>query len=105
VNGKAINVKEKRKGNKRMKEDLKGGKNMLKNKKLLVIALCMVMLSFTLTGCQSEADKVSYNLSLEADNFNVVRQLTVIDCITGDVLFQMTGRISIKADKGDINLK
>jgi len=34
-----------------------------------------------------------------------VRQLTVINCITSDVLFQMTGRISIKADKEDNQLE
>jgi hypothetical protein len=57
------------------------------------------------TGCQTQAEKVSYNLSLEADNFNVVRELTVIDCITGDVLFQMTGKISITADRTDNQLE
>ena len=36
--------------------------------------------------------------SKEADNFNVVRQLTVINCISNDVLFQMTGKMSITAD-------
>jgi len=78
----------------------------LKNKKLIAGLLCIGLLSIPLTGCgQTEADKVSYNLSLEADNFNVVRQLTVINCITSDVLFQMTGRISIKADKEDNQLE
>lgn len=58
-----------------------------------------------LTGCQRQADKVSYNLSLEADNFNDVRQLTVINCLQGDVLFQMTGKMSIKADTADNQLE
>jgi len=76
----------------------------MKNKKLLVI-ICLVLFSIVLTGCQTQADKASYNLSLEADNFNIVRQLTVIDCITGDVLFQMTGKISIYADTVDNQLE
>lgn len=59
----------------------------------------------TLTGCQTQAERVSYNLSLEADNFNVVRQLTVINCIEGDVLFQMTGKLSIEADTMDNQLE
>jgi len=51
----------------------------VKNKNLITTLLCVGLLSFPLTGCgQTEAEKVSYNLSLEADNFNVVRQLTVI---------------------------
>lgn len=60
---------------------------------------------FLFTACQTEAEKVSYNLSLEADNFNVVRQLTVINCIEGDVLFQMTGKLSIEADTYDNQLE
>ena len=63
------------------------------------------MMCFLLTGCETEAQRVSYNLSQEADNFNVVRQLTVINCIGGDVLFQMTGKMSIKADTSDNQLE
>ncbi|WP_414732085.1 hypothetical protein [Acetobacterium carbinolicum] len=69
---------------------------------LLFIALMSLLM---LTGCESEAEKVSYNLSQEADNFNVVRQLTVINCIEGDVLFQMTGKMSINADTEDNQLE
>ena len=58
------------------------------------------------SGCdQSQANRVSYNLSQEADSFNVVRQLTVINCIQGDVLFQMTGKMSITADTSDNQLE
>lgn len=32
---------------------------------------------------RERAEKVSYNLSQQADNFNVIRQLTVINCIEG----------------------
>ena len=35
-----------------------------------------------LSAC-SEVDRVNSNLTKEADNFNVVRQLTVINCIEG----------------------
>ena len=59
-----------------------------------------------LTGCDArQADDVSYNLSLEADNFNDVRQITVINCLTGDVLFQMTGKMSIDVDNTDNQLE
>lgn len=64
----------------------------------IILTLCMVI------GC-SQAERVSVNLSKEADNFNVVRQLTVINCIEGDVLFQMTGRLSITADVADNQLE
>ena len=64
----------------------------------IILNLCMVV------GC-SQAERVSSNLSKEADNFNVVRQLTVINCIEGDVLFQMTGKMSITADVADNQLE
>jgi uncharacterized lipoprotein YehR (DUF1307 family) len=72
-------------------------------KKVISLVLILV-LSISLIGC-SEVEKVSYNLSEQADNFNVVRQLTVINCIEGDVLFQMTGKMSITADTTDNQLE
>jgi outer membrane lipoprotein-sorting protein len=77
-------------------------KNM---KKVSLLIMCIVLL-VSLAGCaQRESDQVSYNLSLEADNFNIVRQLTVINAIQGDVLFQMTGKMSINADTADNQLE
>lgn len=74
-------------------------------KKLLTCVLSIVLIAGIITGCDTEANRVSHNLSQEADNFNVVRQLTVINCITGDTLFQMSGRMSITADTSDNQLE
>ena len=74
-------------------------------KKLIAIILTLAVMVGLLAGCETEADRVSYNLSQEADNFNIVRQLTVINCIEGDVLFQMTGKMSITADMADKQLE
>ena len=75
-------------------------------KSRIILALLSVLLTVTvLTGCETEAQRVSYNLSQQADNFNIVRQLTVINCIEGDVLFQMTGKMSITADTADNQLE
>ena len=75
-------------------------------KSRIILALLSVLLTATvLTGCETEAQRVSYNLSQQADNFNIVRQLTVINCIEGDVLFQMTGKMSITADTADNQLE
>lgn len=74
-------------------------------KKILGLLVVGVLVVSTLTRCGTEAERVSYNLSQEADNFNVVRQLTVINCIGGDVLFQMTGKMSITADTSDNQLE
>lgn len=68
----------------------------------VVTVMCMAML---FTACGREVDEVSYNLSHEADNFNNVRQITVMNCIKGDVLFQMTGKMSIEADTDDNQLE
>ena len=72
-------------------------------KKAIAILTVVVMMVF-LVGC-SEASRVELNLTKEADNFNVVRQLTVINCLQGDVLFQMTGKMSITADIDDKQLE
>ncbi len=73
-------------------------------KRMVAIMLVLVMV-LAVAGCGTEAERVSYNLSQQADNFNVVRQLTVINCIEGDVLFQMTGKMSITADTADNQLE
>ncbi len=73
-------------------------------KKVLAVAFSVLFI-MGLSGCGTEAQRVQYNLTQEADNFNVVRQLTVINCLQGDVLFQMTGKMSITADIEDNQLE
>jgi hypothetical protein len=71
----------------------------------IILGWCLLLLmGIIMCGCR-EAERVSYNLSQEADNFNNIRQITVINCIQGDVLFQMTGKMSIKADNEDNQLE
>lgn len=74
-------------------------------KKIVFIVVSIVVVVLSLTGCDTEASRVSYNLSQEADNFNNIRQVTVINCLQGDVLFQMTGKMSITADTADKQLE
>lgn len=77
----------------------------MKKIKFISAISAIALAAITLTGCETEAQRVSYNLSQQADNFNIVRELTVIDCITGDTLFQMSGRMSITADTADNQLE
>lgn len=79
--------------------DIIGGALML-----FVISIFVAIIAASAVGCR-EADRASYNISREADNFNIVRRVTVIDCINGDVLFQMSGKMSIKADRDDNQLE
>lgn len=74
------------------------------NRKLKTMAFAAV-LAASLAACSTQAERVSYNLSQEADNFNDIRQITVINCLQGDVLFQMTGKMSITADTADNQLE
>ena len=72
--------------------------------KKLISVISAIALTAALSGC-NEASRVSYNLSQEANNLNDIRQITVINCLQGDVLFQMTGKISITADTTDNQLE
>jgi len=65
--------------------------------KKILCALISALLIINLVGCDiREADRVAYNVSKEADNFNVMRRITVFNIRTDTVLMQMTGRFSIK---------
>ena len=70
---------------------------------ICIFTLCLMAL--TLASCATQASRVESNLTKEADNFNIVRQLTVINCIEGDIVFQMTGKMSITADTLDNQLE
>lgn len=71
--------------------------------KIAEIAVGLLVVA-CLAGC-SQAERVNYNITKDADNFNQVRQVTVINCLQGDVLFQMTGKLSITADVADKQLE
>lgn len=73
----------------KLQRDYKGSGKM--NKKLLVL---LSFLTILLASC-TEAGKVSHNISKEADNFNVVRRVAVINTRTDKVEFEVIGRISI----------
>ena len=71
---------------------------MKMNKKIMVMA--MLMFVFLLGGCR-ESDKVSYNVSQEADNFNVIRRVAVINARTDKIEFEVIGRISVDTSDSD----
>lgn len=65
-------------------------------KKIKVFAV--VLLSLLLfVGC-TEADKVSKNVSQEANNFNVLRRLAVINSRTDKVEFELVGAFSLEVE-------
>ena len=66
-------------------------------KKFLVVLLGLAIIGGTLTAC-TEADKVSSNVSQEADNFNVLRRFAVINTRTDKVEFELVGAFSLETD-------
>lgn len=66
-------------------------------KKIVALGLTMVLIASTLTGC-TESDQVSYNVSQEADNFNVLRRLTVINSRTDKAEFELIGAFSLEVE-------
>lgn len=75
-------------------------------KKLILASLASVSILTALTGCgDTEANKVSNNVSQEADNFNVIRRLTVLDTRTNKPMFELVGAFSIRVDGADNQLE
>lgn len=73
-------------------------------KRIAAVAIIMALFAIVLTGCR-EAERVSYNVSKDADNFNVIRRLAVINTVSGEPVFEMIGRMSITADTDDNQLE
>lgn len=63
-------------------------------KKLFALAVT-VFAAVLMVSC-SKADRVSHNLSREADEMNITRKVTVINGITNQTIFQATGQMSIE---------
>lgn len=65
-----------------------------KVKKLLALLLVIAMTAVVFTGCR-QSDRVSYNLSQQADNFNVTRRLAVINARSDEPVFELVGNFSL----------
>ena len=63
-------------------------------KKWLVLILTLVLCLGLFAGCR-EAERVSYNLSQQADNFNVTRRLAVINARSDEPVFELIGNFSL----------
>lgn len=65
-------------------------------KKLLFTAAAGIAALIALTGCESDASKVSKNLSTAADQFDVQRKIVGVNTRTDNYLFFVEGRCSIE---------
>jgi len=68
---------------------------MSKQKKVISVIMVVVMIGLMLAGCR-ESERVSYNVSQEADNFNVIRRLTVLNARTDKPMFEMVGAFAFE---------
>ena len=63
-------------------------------KKICAVLLVVLCLVGCLTGC-SEAANVNHNLSQAADNFQVIRKITVYNARTDLIIMEMEGAMSL----------
>lgn len=64
---------------------------------LLLITACSCV---NLLSC-TEADMVGYNISVEADKFNTMRRITVINSRTDTIIYELEGVFSLKNNISD----
>lgn len=63
-------------------------------KKIIAVMLVLICLIGCLTGC-TRAELVNHNLSQAADNFGVVRKITVYNARTDMIVMEMEGLMSL----------
>lgn len=68
--------------------------------KKIILIVALVCIGAVLTAC-TQAQNVSYNVSKEADAFNVTRRLTVINSRTDKPMFELIGQFSVQGGRGD----
>lgn len=73
---------------------------MRKVTKTIVATTSVAALGFTLSACTDEATTVDENMTTAADNFEVNREIFVLNGITDEVLYTVEGRCSI-TDEGN----
>ncbi len=75
----------------------------MKKRKMIALIALLVLTVTTICGCR-EAERVSYNISQEADNFNVIRRLSVINARTDKPVVEIVGAFSFTLEDDRIVL-
>lgn len=78
--------------------------NIMKSK--IIAGIVVLVMASILIGLAVllQNDKVKSFLTQEADNFDTVQRITVINCIDGDILFQTTGKMAINMADNQIEI-
>lgn len=72
-------------------------------KKLLTV--CVVAVTIFISGCISDAQVASHNLSKAADNFEILRRVVFYNGVTDKYIMTVEGRCSINHDSSDNQLE
>ncbi|MFD5864397.1 hypothetical protein ACFWGP_05565 [Agromyces sp. NPDC127015] len=72
----------------------------MKHMKKIAAAALVAAAALTLAACTSDAENASYNLSKEADQFNIERRVVFYNGITNEFMLEMQGYCSI-TDEGN----
>lgn len=71
------------------------------------VIILSILIAIICSGCslEDEADTASYNISKEADNFNVYRNIKVINNQSDVIMLEFEGWCSIRKDNNDNQLE
>lgn len=75
---------------------------MKKSVKVAAALGTLLVAGTMLTGCTSDADRVSENISTEAEQFKVQRRVTVINNITDKIILTVEGLCSFESGGGEV---
>lgn len=78
---------------------MKKRRKRIKNIKMAIIVIFLILIGVMaalLVGCGRESQMVSHNIAQEADNFNVLRRVVVINTRTDKAEFECIGKMSIE---------
>lgn len=68
-------------------------------KKLIIITTLIILI---LSGCSNAKDRVSYNISRDADEFRVIRRVVFYNSITDTYMMEMVGNIAIDLERDGV---
>ncbi|MFD4439533.1 hypothetical protein ACFWPK_07100 [Nocardia sp. NPDC058519] len=74
------------------------------NNKLIAAAAALSAGVIAVTGCSSDADVVSKNLSKESDQFKIDRRVVFFNGITDKYLLSIKGKCSIKDENNQLEV-
>ncbi len=70
-----------------------------------ILSLMILVATMLLTGCSTDAQVASHNLSQDADMFRIERRIVFYNGITNQYILTIEGKCSIKADRADKQLE